>query len=126
MTPGNYFVKILYRQPGVPGWRIIPTPDSVYNRANITVSGTTSLDKIELQNLINVYPNPAESSITLNLNGVKAHAVQLVNIQGQKVWNADKIDNVMQVSVGHLANGIYLLQIKTDRGLVAKKVVIRH
>lgn len=126
MTPGNYFIKLLYREAGTATWEIIPAPDSIGNRAVITVAGATSFDEMSEDDLISLYPNPAKNTITLNLNGVAVNEVQVVNIQGQKVFATNKTENVMSIPVNQLADGMYLVQLRTGKGTIAKKIIIQH
>jgi hypothetical protein len=64
--------------------------------------------------------------IHLDLNGIKAQAVQIINVQGQRVWNSAEISNQMHIGIGHLASGIYLMQIQTEYGLIAKRIVVQR
>lgn len=126
MVSGSYFIKLLYREAGTAAWKIIPSPDSVFNHAAITVVGSTDVDELDPGGLIDVYPNPANNVITLNLNGVAVRDVQIINIQGRKVFSAGKISNVMSLPVAQLADGMYFMQLRTDSGIVIKKIIIRH
>ncbi len=82
---------------------------------------------LESQDIL-VYPNPATDLLTVETKdaGLGLTGVSLFNAQGQLVLQR-RLDNVSgktQVNVSHLPTGIYLVQIATSDGVVARKVVI--
>ncbi|MES2836991.1 MAG: choice-of-anchor D domain-containing protein [Bacteroidota bacterium] len=83
---------------------------------NFTGTATVSIEEINANNSISIYPNPNNGNI---LNFTKATDATIYNAIGAKVMevkNADKVD----VSV--LENGIYMVNInnKTKRLIIAK------
>lgn len=75
-----------------------------------------------------VFPNPASDVLNvelLNGNG-NMEAVSVFNAQGQMVLSRqlDTRTAKSQINVGHLPTGVYLVQVRTEAGVVAKKVMI--
>ena len=62
-----------------------------------------------------VYPNPAQSDLTIDLHGSKVNSVAIYNMAGQKLKNiASPVSNKIQIS--DLAEGIYWLDVRSQSG----------
>ena len=76
----------------------------------------------ENQNVkVNVFPNPANDMVNINVNGEFKY--QLVNSLGQVVRNG-KANNKATVSVSELNQGIYFLTITVGNQVSLQKVVV--
>ena len=79
---------------------------------------------------IKVYPNPASDHITADLSGISGTPEQInfINIQGKLVYSVIPGNNVNTVTINtsNMANGVYFLQILSDKGVVNSKVVINR
>jgi hypothetical protein len=80
---------------------------------------------------VNVYPNPAERHVNVSFDLKKSGNVvlEMTDITGRAVSSLDlgmiksgKINE--HVSVGQLPSGIYMLNIRTDGGVVSRKVLV--
>lgn len=71
-------------------------------------------------NSINVYPNPATSTINI-ISAEPVLRAELYNLQGQVV--ASQSGNVNSMSVSNIANGIYMLRLTTAQGTTSQKIV---
>ncbi len=75
-----------------------------------------------------VYPNPASSEITLSGHGQipGETMITILNFRGEQIMQEkfNYPDN-LEMDVSNLASGLYLLQIRTNRGLESKKLVIQ-
>nr|MBP6828575.1 T9SS type A sorting domain-containing protein [Saprospiraceae bacterium] len=73
-----------------------------------------------------IIPNPATDRARVQLDGaVPEHAV-LFDVLGKKAWESPVSTPVFEISLTELPAGLYLLQIDTDRGRVARKLVVRR
>lgn len=134
MVAGEYFIKVLYRPEGATGWLVLPNDGTHINKAYLTVTDTTvppptSINNIELEKSFAIYPNPAHDKVSVSLKNFtgKVNALELFNLQGQKVSTTESTNtSLVELSVNHLAQGIYYLRITTDQGIVSKKLVIHH
>ena len=72
----------------------------------------------ELQSI--VYPNPATDKININTNSEVLN-VEVYNILGKQIFASEAIN---QIDVGEFSKGLYLLKIKTEKGVVSKKIII--
>ena len=104
---------------------------------NITSSSskdnpTASIEDTEVaSSALSVYPNPAQSNITLELSGFNETAdIVIVNTQGQVVFN-DRIAvmNALskhELSLGHLERGTYFIIAREDDKVERTKLVLIH
>lgn len=87
---------------------------------NITKASFTTL---------NVYPNPANNVLNLNLdaNGATINNVEIVNIQGQKMitveYGLSRVNESLNIS--SLSAGVYFVNINTSNGTVTSRVVVK-
>jgi hypothetical protein len=91
----------------------------------------TGLRNFDKANYFNLVPNPAASEVNIDLNMSKAldATIRVLNAQGQLVF-VQQINNAekqrVTVNTSNLANGIYLVNVLTEKGLITKKLVVNH
>lgn len=66
-----------------------------------------------------IYPNPAVDKVYIVLQESTLKRAMLFNQLGQQVKEAKELE----INVGDLPAGLYILQVKTDKGNVVRKVV---
>ena len=83
------------------------------------VTAITEAEEVELS----VYPNPAKNNFTVKSNEL-INEVKLISISGQvvKIIVVDALETEFNVS--NLKEGIYLLQIHTNEGVITERVQI--
>lgn len=75
---------------------------------------------------INLYPNPANDHINVELFDVKTESYELINSVGtvvKKGLNPLNSNNI-NLNVTDLSTGIYLLRIQAETGILQKRIVI--
>ncbi|BDS10475.1 T9SS-dependent choice-of-anchor J family protein [Aureispira anguillae] len=77
---------------------------------NVIVSTIHSINDMELE----IYPNPASSSLTINKNHLEIQKVQIIDMMGKLVSNNKLIGN--KIDIQSLTNGTYVLKLMTDKG----------
>jgi hypothetical protein len=99
---------------------------------NIQIKGnsTTSINEVNLASNFLVQPNPTSGIFNVtssNFNG-KINEVSIVNILGKEVYRSNSIDNNTNLNfdLSEFSNGIYFLQIKTNKGNLTKKIVLTN
>lgn len=88
-------------------------------RYEITLSGIEPIDG--KQNFF-VYPNPAQSEITVESSS-KAQ-VLILDINGKLIFNTD-IVNKKSINISDYAKGIYIVVAKTNVGSVIEKLIVK-
>lgn len=131
LAAGDYFARALFRAEGANAWSPLPDDMGFTNRINLTVvdNGATGIGQAILEQSFAVFPNPANTKLTIGRKGFagRVDALQLYNLQGQRIRNITGIDSQSAtVSVNDLSSGIYYLHIVTDQGIATKKIVVQH
>ncbi len=89
----------------------------VYDLSNIIVSS----DNFVLNNF-NLFPNPTSHTLNIELrNDLFLHKVVIYDDSGKIM----RIMHEEKIYVGNLDNGTYIVEIFTNRGKVAKKIIIK-
>ena len=86
---------------------------------------TTPANEEWLNQQVLVFPNPASDMVTIRLNDLRAESVQAYNALGQMVANFPANSDIFNLSAGNWEGGIYLLKIKTDKGVATKRLIVR-
>lgn len=131
LEAGAYFVKVLIRPEGASSWNALTDDMGFSNHASLTVidnGAPTGIGQTALDRSFNVYPNPVQGKLTIDMKGFAGtvSAIALYNLQGQKVAQLPAGNaKVTTWSAAHLASGMYYLNIVTDQGTAVRKVVVR-
>jgi hypothetical protein len=101
-------------------------PGFIITRSGITVDvgGTLSVDDNNLNTIVNLYPNPADSyiNITLPESNTKASFI-IYNMLGKIIYQSPILNSETKVNIAHLQSGIYLTQIKLGDKTIIKKLI---
>jgi hypothetical protein len=79
-----------------------------------------------------VYPNPANDQLSWNVKTQEASSVSvsLIDINGKVVFNKSINGKIISykdtLSLVDFANGVYTLQVTTNKGTSSQKVVVAH
>jgi hypothetical protein len=92
------------------------------NRPNST--NETILD----QNLVQLLPNPADKDINLSIDGSIDFPVELsiFDISGKSLYMQQLNNKIHSVPSENWSPGSYFIQIRTNKGLINKKVIVQH
>lgn len=80
------------------------------------------------ENALTVFPNPASEILTLTLNQSAGEegSVTLSDITGKiRLIQAITRRNTLILKIGHLPVGIYILKLRTIRGILVKKIIVK-
>jgi Secretion system C-terminal sorting domain len=98
---------------------------------NVNTSTTSSLDDVIANSDLNVYPNPANQSLTLDFATVASADVQMTisNTIGQIVhtatpYNLTQGAHKINIPVGQLASGMYFITLHTNEGVLTKSFTV--
>jgi hypothetical protein len=93
------------------------------------IFGTNSVNLDEESNqLIAIYPNPAEQLIAVEFSDrIEEASIELTDITGKLVWSTQQIVKGKQIrlKLPKLNSGTYLLKTTTESGVYNNKVIIR-
>jgi len=92
-------------------------------------SGDSGLDS-GIGSSFRIYPNPAGDFLTVDLSAFrgKAENIEILNMLGGIAESPVPVNHSQQVkiSVGNLPEGMYLLNIRSDKGIVVKEIIVRR
>ena len=97
----------------------------------VLISG---VDDVSGDGNISIYPNPATDGLMVELlNGFVGDeiSISILNTLGQKIYSSQQSRSIgtsayfkKEIDLQHVASGVYFLEIKTESGLVKKKIII--
>ena len=85
-----------------------------------------SLDDVMEQETaaLNVFPNPAGESLTVEAVGM-THMV-VFNMLGQQIYETECDGNTLNVNVSNWNEGVYVMKVQTTAGVLSHRVSIVH
>jgi len=91
----------------------------------------TGISNFDKSNYFQLVPNPASSEVNIDLHFSKAlnARISVINAVGQVIFSQNILNAEKQrvtVSTSDLANGIYLINLMTEKGMITKKLVVSH
>jgi alpha-tubulin suppressor-like RCC1 family protein len=95
------------------------TPVQVTGLCNV------SLEIVEngTENINAIYPNPCNNQLFIELSEYQDTSVGLYNLQGQLLQSIMLQTSKTILPIDYLSNGIYLVQLKSPKGVIVKKIV---
>ena len=98
---------------------------------NLAIQSVITATENDLEAGLTVYPNPTTENISVEINNSSASdfSIQLLTLQGQKVYEANEPATtgkvVHTIAAEHLATGMYLVKISNGSKSVVRKVIKR-
>ena len=110
----NYFIKTYYKE-GC-------TSDSSNHVTETIELGVKELKEFEG---VTLFPNPTTGELTINSEQLTINNVEIFDVYGRKLSSNHLISKSsnLQINISHLPAGIYFVQIRTEQGIISKKVV---
>lgn len=94
---------------------------SLYERQEFEVNGTLGINTTELES-IKIFPNPTQDFLNISLpENNQVLQATIYNLQGKEVRSYTSA--IKEIDISALANGTYLLLLKTEKGNISKKIV---
>ncbi len=70
---------------------------------------------------LNAYPNPATDYLTIEA-GSNISEISIYNVMGQKVYDNNKVNGeLFVVDTKDMASGMYMVVIRTDKGVASQR-----
>ena len=100
--------------------QLLPATVVVVNKKTTTPTSQSNPD-----NQVALFPNPASDHITIRLHDLRAHSLSVFNSLGQTVTRLFPASNSFELNVAAWEPGMYWFKIKTDKGVVIKRAMLR-
>ncbi|TVR76284.1 MAG: T9SS C-terminal target domain-containing protein [Chitinophagaceae bacterium] len=92
------------------------------------VSVEESIQTVDLENIVNIYPNPASTFINIefsNLDISNRTDIEVFNIQGQLLRKIENVNSrVYRVDVSDLSPGMYLIKVRNAITNQVQKLIV--
>lgn len=89
---------------------------------------TTSImdEKVDLDLFLEMHPNPASSSVIVNLvNGLNHVSVELIDMQGRLISSYGNIEGAsMKVDLSSVSSGVYFIKVSSEGAVQTKKLIV--
>ncbi|MEI6488680.1 MAG: T9SS type A sorting domain-containing protein [Bacteroidota bacterium] len=72
---------------------------------------------------INISPNPATNQFTIENSQLRINSIHIYNVLGEEVQSLKLESSKLAVDLSSLANGVYFVEIDSEKGIVRKKLV---
>jgi hypothetical protein len=84
-----------------------------------------AVNNTELQAEISLYPNPVSATLTVEYRGRSPKGIDILvrNMQGQTLMQQSANTVISSIDMSGLPSGIYLVEIKGEKGRVTRKIV---
>lgn len=93
----------------------------------VHANGNRESQDINTLKLPDIYPNPARNNLYIEKNDTAIKKVELLTLQGQ-IQNQISIrhsTDKLQINIGGLQSGIYLLKLDTITGIIVEKIIVQ-
>ena len=92
-----------------------------YDYSNTTYDCKDGIEEYALENEINLYPNPSTDNLIIECP--EQSTVEILNIQGQILKMIVKSGNKTVIDVSSFPSGVYIVEVRTEKGMAVKKFV---
>jgi len=89
----------------------------------VYTSTTASVDNIDLENSISVYPNPTTNFV--KISNVENSTVSIVDINGKKIFSRDNCSINETIDLQQINSGVYFVSIENNTKVVTKKLIVK-
>lgn len=105
-------------------------PASGYNYWVLGISDTTVniTETQQLNDKINVYPNPANSILNIDFSNdynIRNTTIEIVDINGKTILKLTLVNVSTQLDIEKINTGLYLVKIQNDMNLITKRIIIQ-
>jgi hypothetical protein len=97
------------------------TGDPAYSDIGVYECTLISSAEYAQSDLLRIYPNPSTGIFTIA--GADIQQIEVYSLNGILIYSS-RDNSTREINLGQQPKGLYLIKIKTNRGLVVKRVVI--
>lgn len=100
-------------------------PNELYSATNAgSLSGVVNVEEQFQSIQVNVFPNPAETLLQIELPTNDFGHYQMTDMSG-KLLEAGEISGGTQIDVTSIPSGVYLLEVTTSKGKAINRIIIK-
>lgn len=99
-----------------------------YNAISSQFTTTALANEAFLQNQFSLYPNPNKGNFTLEFKELtNSYSVEVFDVTGKTIYEnsfGSSANLVQQINLENPMSGVYFINIKSDKGVATKKLII--
>lgn len=88
----------------------------------VYLDDVTSIENIELDNSVTLYPNPTQGVI--NVKAESAANISVFNVMGEQVASVQSSTTISKVDISNLSEGPYVVKATTNDKVITRKVIL--
>jgi alpha-glucosidase (family GH31 glycosyl hydrolase) len=104
-------------------------PKALSSSFNVEMDVLVGLEQEKIEDHISVFPNPTGGKVSITSDKYEIMNISVFDISGKIINDSITIDrrpNAVDLDLSSQANGIYILDIKTDKGRVKEKITLNN
>lgn len=96
------------------------------NGCTTTSDSTTGVRQLpEINDQLNIYPNPTSGQFTIELSGNQnGYVVEVFNVLGELVYQSASIHSQKIINLNHQPDGMYFVYLKSDNRVEVEKLLL--
>ncbi|MFM9986690.1 MAG: T9SS type A sorting domain-containing protein [Flavobacteriales bacterium] len=121
----GYVIYTIQQQPNLPFYTQMENTAAIYfdfnapvitNTVLNTIEGPNFVDESALGNLLQLYPSPASTSLTIQCGNSRDNLIKIVSMEGRQVASFRTLQSQLVYDVSELANGLYEVRLTDENG----------
>jgi hypothetical protein len=104
-------------------YAVILTECGVSDTSNCVVINDVGLDENDLNFNVQLYPNPTEDILTIEVFGANLKQLFVTDLNGKILSKQQAFGNTNNLNVKNLSTGVYLVNIETEYGVLVRRFV---
>lgn len=96
--------------------------------ATIYTQSFVSVSEMDIENLFNIFPNPADEQVTIRMNEEMRVPLSLsvYDVTGRTIYEKSNIKRLTNIKTSAFDNGLYLIVLSGDGIRLNRKIMISH
>jgi len=93
----------------------------------VTILNTTGINSNNLEDVVSIFPNPANRQVFISLNtkeSLEDIYIKIYNMTGKQVYSAIANKKTNKIDLTNIAAGIYTIRLSNNSDFVIKKLVL--
>lgn len=86
----------------------------------------SSVNAPELLAKTKITPNPASTFAKIQTEDLQAESLEIYDITGRLVYTQNQLDSETQINIAGLTEGLHLVHIRTQEGLITRKLMVER
>jgi len=93
-------------------------------RSNFYGDALTAVSEVGSNNF-SIYPNPSNGILYINTYDLINYTVEITDMQGKNIYHSSKLFGSQSVvDLSNNSNGIYIVKVKSDKGVSTQKIIL--